>query len=174
MTFHTTLRLGLTAILAGLLSTSAPAQQPTEGAKTLREDDPATGTRINRTYARTQRIPLDKRYEAMTDDEKAAVASWYEALPAGDEPPFPAAGLRPIVQSVYAAQRKLRVRGSILVYVDVDGEGNATSVSVMQSADPEMDRFVAQLLLMTRYKPARCQGAPCRMQYPFFLSLRMD
>jgi len=95
--------------------------------------------------------PIEGRYSELTPTQKAAVASDYENLPAGDEPPYPMYGVRHLISPV--------VR-----YAD------AGTITVYQSPDSVLARFVASQLATEEYKPAVCHGQPCEMTYV----LRLD
>ena len=53
------------------------------------------------------------------------------------------------------------------MFVTVDSQGRAKSVSVLQSPDPKMTQYAAGVLMLETYKPALCDGTPCTMQFPF-------
>jgi hypothetical protein len=133
----------------------------------LKEDNPATGTHIRRELVTGVVIPMDKAYAALTLAQQALVKEQYEGMGAGDEPPFPADGLISIYKPLSKAQNSLGVVGPLSILVDIDSEGTPISVSVIRSPDKEMTLFVARLLMLTKFKPALCNGQPCRMQYPF-------
>jgi hypothetical protein len=68
-------------------------------------------------------------------------------------------------------QQKLRVEGDLTMFVDVDSEGHAVSVSVLQSPDAQFTQAAASVLMLQEYKPAVCGGKPCRMQFPLRMKL---
>ena len=133
----------------------------------LKQDQPDIGTNIKRDIVSGSVVSLDKGYAELSPEEQAYVKSQYEQMGPHDEPPFPVNGLRPIYKMIVAGQQKLRVGGSMTLAVDVNSQGEATSVSVLQSPDPEMVRFAASVLMLQRYKPALCNGNPCTMQFLF-------
>jgi hypothetical protein len=116
-------------------------------------------------------VPLNRRYQELSAEEQALVKSQYEGMAADDEPPFPAYGLAPIYRAIADAQDRLLVRGPLTLFVNVDAEGVAQSVSVIASPDPQMSKAAAWALMRHRYKPARCEGRPCAMAYPFRMEL---
>jgi len=90
----------------------------------------------------------------------------------GDEPPFPVDGMKPIFNAVKKAQYKLKARGELNLAVTVGPDGKATKVEDFGSTNkPEMTEFAGSVLLMTKFKPAVCNGKPCAMQFPFRLRL---
>lgn len=124
--------------------------------------------------ARSTHIPFDKRYAELTLEQKAVLNSMYESMAPQDEPPFPMDGLIPIVKAMYAAQAKLLVTGTIKLIVNVSAAGEATSVTAIGSLSPEMTRFAASILAVTKYKPALCGGTPCEQKYPFILDFEVQ
>lgn len=165
------------ALAIGLLA-ALPATAANDGEKAstqLLQEEPTTGSRIRRELARSPTIPLNKRYEDFTLEQKAALASQYESMGEGDEPPFPKDGMAPILRAIEKANRRIGASGPMSVLVDVNAEGSAVGVSSLNpSADPQMLRFVAQVLMLTRFKPALCKGVPCAMQFPFRATFRLE
>ena len=133
----------------------------------LKQDQPEIGTNIKRDIVSGSVVPLDKAYAQLSREEQEYVKSQYEQMGPNDEPPFPLNGLRPIYKMIAAGQQKLLVTGNMSFAVNVNGQGEATSVSVFESPDPEMTKFAASVLMLQKYKPALCNGAPCTMQFPF-------
>jgi hypothetical protein len=143
----------------------------------MNEASTTTGTIIRRDLEWNSRIPLDKTYDQFSPEEKAAFDSLYEALPPGDEPPFPAAGLRPVFNNIRKGQQIVKARGKLNLVVTVDADGKATQVADLGGIGGanalEMARYAGSILLMTKFKPAVCGGKPCKSQFPFMLDLRM-
>lgn len=137
----------------------------------IKQDTADTGTNIKRNVVERSAIPLNRRYDELTAEEQALVKSQYEGMPADDEPPFPASGLAPIYRSIGDVQQRLLASGPLTLFVDVDAEGVAQSVSVIVSPDDRTAKAAAAVLMRARYKPARCAGQPCAMAYPFRIQL---
>lgn len=142
----------------------APAPAPEYA---IRETDPRTGSNIRRSLIKGSPIPINKRYEELSAEEKNSLNQSYESMGPGDEPPFPADGLKPIHQALAKAQQKLLVRGEIVLIATVAPDGNVAQVRAVGSPNAEMARFASTVLLLTKFKPARCKGEPCKMDYPF-------
>lgn len=162
------MRLLAMLVVVSLLSwsSSLPAQDQRPARYSLKQEQADTGSNIKRSIA-TGGIPFDKRYSELTPEQQAMVKSQYEQLGPNDEPPYPLNGLAPIYRLIAAGQNKFLVRGNLTIAVEVNNQGDATSVSILRPADPEMVRFVASVLLLEKYKPALCDGNPCTMQFPF-------
>ncbi len=115
-------------------------------------------------------VPFDARYEELTADQKATLASDYENLPVGDEPPFPLYGLRHMVKPLVRFGDTYSPVGSVVASVMVDSQGHAGEVTVYKSPDPQLTRVVIGMLAFETFKPAVCHGQPCKMAYV----LRLD
>jgi hypothetical protein len=154
--------LGLIATL-GKAALAADKELPNYS---LKDDVPDTGSSFRRNVVGGAIVPLDKRYSELSAEEKAILKSQYDGIGPNDEPPFPVDGLLPIYRLVADGQRRLQVTGSMVLSVDVDSGGDATSVSAPKSADPDMVSLVASILIKQKYKPGTCNGIPCNMQFP--------
>lgn len=132
---------------------------------------PETGTRIVRPVATSVRIPLDKSYAELTAEQQRVLKSEYGQLPAADEPPFPVNGLQPIYRGIANAKPTAPADGELLVLVDVDAQGNATSTSVVHAPYQQVADLASKLLTREKYKPAVCSGHPCKMQFRFAVQL---
>lgn len=114
--------------------------------------------------------PIEGRYSELTPTQKAAVASDYENLPAGDEPPYPMYGVRHLISPVVRYADAGEPVGKLVATVVVDSQGKPGTITVYQSPDSVLARFVASQLATEEYKPAVCHGQPCEMTYV----LRLD
>jgi hypothetical protein len=160
------LTLSLLALL--LMCGASQAGEPnTDARKYSLKDEEPTSSKIRRERVQGSRLPFDKPYADLTEDQKTVVRSQYEPMLVGDEPPYPITGLGPVYKAIGAAQQRLLVEGRITLVVDVDSRGNATSVTAYGDPDPRMTKFLTRLVLLEKYKPAICQGTPCAMQFPF-------
>jgi hypothetical protein len=112
-------------------------------------------------------IPLDKRYDELTPEQKKVVLSDYGNLGPGDEPPFPADGIGSVVRQVTDLQRKRLAQGPTDMVVRVDASGQPTNVAVYANTDEKMTEALAYVLMHTKYKPALCKGNPCQGEYLF-------
>jgi hypothetical protein len=165
--------LGTFTTLALALSAASFGQQLPPGEYGIKAD-PQTGSNIRRYAVKATGIPINRRYDELTQEQKAIINAWYERIDPGDEPPFPARGLKPILDAVRQAQQKLLVSGELLLYASIDPAGDVDSLQVFASPDPQMTKFVSQVLVLTKFKPALCAGSPCRMEYPFTFSFTLE
>jgi len=146
--------LGL-ALVAGL----AQAQPPKQFEFRVAE----VGSHILGTAGRAEGLPLNRRYAELDASEKAKVRANYEAMPVGDEPPYPAEGLLPVFRAVQTA--KQASLGQLTLVADVDSAGKVRHVDTFGQVDAEFARFAARVLASTPFKPGQCAGKPCNMQY---------
>ncbi len=152
-----------TLLLASAWCSGVKAQTSEYG---IKADRPATGSAIRPYAVHGSAIPLNKSYGQLTAEEKQAFNRWYEHVEPGDEPPFPLEGLRPIYDALRKAQAKLLVEGELYIFATVDVNGQVTSTKIIGNPSPEMSKFAASLLLLTKFKPAVCGGKPCIMDFP--------
>ena len=140
----------------------------------IKQAVPTTGSRIPRRAVTSSLIPINRRYGELTREQQELVKSRYEAMLPLDEPPYPVDGLVPLFEAVRDINRKLVAEGELSMFVEVDAQGQATSVSVMKSPDPKFTRAVASVLMLTKFKPAVCRGQPCSMGYPFRMTFTVE
>jgi hypothetical protein len=132
----------------------------------VREDEARSGTMI-RSYSVTGAVvPIDKKFAELDATERADLNKLYGAIGAGDEPPFPLDGLRPIYTAMAKAQKAFLVKGDMTLVVTVDLTGEPQEVRSVGAADPNMAQVGAVALMQTKFKPALCAGRPCRMDFP--------
>lgn len=149
---------------------SASSQSPT---RNVQEATSETGTILKKDIRWTSKIPLNKTYGQLTEAQKAELNKMYESLPPGDEPPFPAEGIKPIFNAIKNAQRVLQARGALDLAVTVGPDGKATKVDDFSHLrSTQMAELAQQVLLLTKYKPGMCSGTPCTMQFRFVQKLR--
>jgi hypothetical protein len=159
-------------------SPNGPAPMPSNGPVRLtNEATSTTGTIIRKDLTWSSNIPLNKTYEELSPEEKAEFHALYEAMPPGDEPPFPIHGLRPVFNNIKKGQQIVRARGRLNMIVTVGPDGKAIDVMDMGGVGGvnalEMSRYAGSVLLMTKFKPAICGGKPCKSQFPFILDLKL-
>jgi hypothetical protein len=125
------------------------------------------GSAIKRDAVKNVAVPIDKTFAQLTPQEKLLVKAPYGPMGADDEPPYPLYGLRKTFEASIKLAGALRVRGELVLAVNVDRTGQPISVEVYDSPDMEMTKRMAAVLMLDKYKPAVCSGAPCKKQYWF-------
>jgi len=119
-------------------------------------------------------LPFDKPYGELTPAQQKRLKTAYVALDDADEPPFPLQGLGALYRPVSKGQQKLLVSGDFRADAEVDKEGNVVAVAVRQSPNEQVTKFMANLLLLTKFKPAVCQGQPCQMGFPVKVTFKVE
>jgi len=166
--------LAAAAMIGTLCAAARAAEELPPPIYVIKQDVPSIGTNIPRKVATSSDIPINRRYGELTPAEQEIVKSRYEAMMPLDEPPYPADGLLPLFNAIRKVQDAVLAQGDLTMFVDVDAQGRATSVSVMKSPDSKLTQAVASVLMLTKYKPAVCGGQPCSMGYPFRMKFSVD
>ena len=117
--------------------------------------------------AAQNQLPLGKNYEQLTPEQQAIVRADYDNLPAGDEPPYPIGGLAGIRKQLLKAQATMRADGPVTLLVTIDSTGTPKSVAVYASPDINATKVTSFAVMNAKYKPGKCGGQPCRMDYRF-------
>ena len=160
----------LVTLASALAANALPSfAQPIDPAHRLLSESPRPGSRIREVVASAKHFPIDKRYHELTEAEKAVLRGAYESMPDGDEPPFPAQGLAPIMKRLVQLQGRTRFEGVVHLHVKVNASGDATEVALVKHSSVEAAKAVAYVLVTTKYKPALCRGTACAMDYPFHM-----
>ena len=137
----------------------------------LKEDSLGIGSNIPRAVAGAS-IPLDRPYEEFSPEERAMLHSLYKDMKPGDEPPFPARGLKGVMREIVDLQRRVQIDAQADFGVRVDAKGQAQSIAVYRSPGDSFAKAIAYYLLNTDYKPAKCGGTPCEGEYRFRFDFR--
>ncbi len=118
-------------------------------------------------------VPLNRTYGKLTSDQRAQLHAMYSSLAPGDEPPFPVKGLKTIFTAIKLAQRQHQAEGELNMVVTVGPDGVPTKAENLGTVNKaKMTEVAEQALMSTRYKPAKCGGAPCAMQFLFNQKLK--
>jgi len=112
-------------------------------------------------------LPLNKKYDELSDADKLKLRSMFDKLPEGDEPPFPANGLQEIVELVHDIENLKKATGTLSMDVEIAPNGQPQSVAVHSSPDRDLAKYVTRILMSAWYKPGMCNGTPCKMSLPF-------
>jgi hypothetical protein len=106
-----------------LIALAGPVAQADDRQYDLKQVEPRTGSLFRRYEVQGSKVPINKRYDEFTEEEKKLIKELYEHIGPGDEPPFPADGLKPIFDAVRQAQNKLLVKGQLILLVTVAPSG---------------------------------------------------
>ena len=133
---------------------------------------PVTGTMIERPVVMGSSIPLDKSYAELSPEQQSLVKTNYGSnLGASDEPPYPLNGLKSVSQRIANADVSAAVDGELVVQVDVNSSGDATTATVVQTPNVRVAQIAATALQREKYKPAICRGQPCAMPFMYRVQL---
>jgi hypothetical protein len=55
------------------------------------------------------------------------------------------------------------------MWVSVDATGKASEVKVVESPSAEMSKSIAGVMMYATFKPAKCGGVACAMDFPLEL-----
>jgi hypothetical protein len=140
----------------------------------LKEDAPAVGSNIKRRATPDFIIPINRRYQELSKEEKAKFNSLFDDLDVGDEPPFPEDGLHDLFRVI----RKLRdfdtSIGELNIKTLINEKGEAELVKVYGVPQGHMMQIITNALVVIKYKPALCQGEPCKMEFPLHLQFPLS
>lgn len=169
------LRHGLALCMAALAAVASPAALAQEIAApryTMKEERPRTGSNLRRDTL-VGPLPLNRRYEDLSPEERRRFHARYVQLGPGDEPPFPEDGLGAVYGPLHKAIGLGRIpRGVLEAIVHVDATGQATQVEILSSPAPELAKLTVLIGMEVRFKPAKCAGAACAMGFPVHLRIR--
>jgi hypothetical protein len=156
--------------LAAGFATYAISQTQAEPQFGIKEAQPRVGSNIKRYSVPPINIPINRSFAELSPEERKRWQAAYEEIKDGDEPPFPVDGLKAILEPLTKAQQKLLVQGNLFLIATIGPNGEAEQVKAIGSPSPSMPQVAAQILLLTKYKPAVCSGQPCKMYFPLRLS----
>jgi len=164
------MKLPLSLTLAAVVASAAlhvAAQDSTDPKYTIKDHEARTGSKFRRDVVRSEGLPLNLPYDKLSESQKNALKSRYEAMGPNDEPPFPETGLMAIMTELNEAQKILQVRGRMVLHAQVNAEGKVTTVAVAEPTGTRMDVYAAGVLMRSKFKPARCDGVACNQDYLF-------
>lgn len=136
----------------------------------LKEAFSRTGTQIQVEILRSP-IPFDKSYEELSAEQLGVLRSKYSHLGDNDEPPFPEGGMASIGREIARLPHKVLTQGLVVITVRVDEKGEGQSVSIHKTPDDGLAKSIAAIVTQAKYKPAKCAGTPCAMDFPFIFEV---
>lgn len=158
--------LALLTVAAGASAQDASAPAKAKKQYVYKHDEARVGSYIPTNMTVTDH-PIHLPYADLTPEQKSAWKSQYLAMPADDEPPYPVAGTQRTMKAVLKASQKTDSEGEIDAVVVVRDDGVPDSVRVFKAPTSQLGTFVAQALMLEKFKPAVCAGKPCAMEFPF-------
>ncbi|MDB5871988.1 MAG: hypothetical protein JWQ07_1430 [Ramlibacter sp.] len=161
-----TLRLALAMACAPVLSTAIAQDAPPRPGFGVKADEADTGSNLKRSVILGP-LPYDKTYAELSAEQQRMLKSRYVQMAESDEPPFPADGLGPLHKAILRASEIARVgTGKLEMEILVDASGAASRVEVLQSPDAKLSQYAGNIAMLTKFKPAICNGKPCAMGFP--------
>jgi hypothetical protein len=139
----------------------------------LKEAAPRVGTQIKAEMLRS-RLPFDKTYEELSAQQLATLRDSYSHLAANDEPPYPEGGLARIGTEISRLPHNPAAHGPLVITVRVDDQGVAQSAAIYKSPDDDLASAIVAIVIKAKYKPAKCAGKPCPMEFPFIFDVGAD
>ena len=159
-----------------LLAVATPVgvhAEPSPG-YSIDEDEPRLGSHVRKQAVGPTKIAVNLPYHELPPEDRARLHDQYERMAEGDEPPFPLNGLRSILDPIRQGQVKLQVTGKLHLIATIGPDGKVREVKALSSPSPEMTRFAAQIMAVTRYKPALCGGQACTMDLPLRVNFQVE
>ncbi len=104
-------------------------------------------------------------YAALTVAEVAALKGDYSAMGDKDEPPFPVDGMSKIDDELSRAVGQVHEDTSVNITVDIDSNGEPSSVSIYGPDGGQVAKYMAGFLMRQKYKAALCNCGPCRQAF---------
>jgi hypothetical protein len=133
----------------------------------LRETDSRSVHKLGQTVLPQTFVPPDKGWADLTGPQRDTMRSYYPALEAGDEPPYPVGGPGTIYKEMLKARDAFSpLKGRLSLYVLVGKDGTPKNVTMIGSPHPKLTQFMSIVTMRQQYKPAACHGEPCEMIYP--------
>lgn len=136
----------------------------------FKPDRPDSGTLVRRSIGFAN-IPLDKSYSDLNEPTLRAIREYFPKLKPQDEPPFPEKSLRALISLATAVRDQIDGTARVSVVVQVDEAGAARVTSRAESNDAQFLAGVVATLAATKFKPGRCDGKPCAMEFPIVIEV---
>lgn len=119
-------------------------------------------------------VPFDKPYRELSAEAKAMVRSDYADMADSDEPPYPLEGLRELFDPIGQGLRYLLKGESVYEgRLEVDEQGMPLSMTTLKSPNNTTTHFIARVAMLTKFKPALCNGSPCQKTFIFRTRLKV-
>lgn len=154
--------LGINAVHAGVSESRSPI--PPSKLFYLKGEAPS-GSRIPLIDA-TSTIPFNKRFDALTAEQRNLVKAKFDNLRTSDTPPFPTSGLRAIYKPLINANQAFGNNSDLNVTAKVNSSGFVSDVIVHNSGNSQLINYIEQRLHQVKFDPAKCNGVACAMDFP--------
>ncbi|WP_338848046.1 hypothetical protein V8J88_04435 [Massilia sp. W12] len=166
---HTLMKIGVLLLLKFSASIGIAADKPSE--YNLNEGgDIRSAFPFPYESIKNSNISLNKSWDELPEKEKNIVRGYYEKMPAGDEPPFPLEGLMPLYTAFSGAHRKMGIAGDLNLIARIGSDGTVQEVKNYSRLSSQAVSVYAKIVLLTKFKPAKCAGQACVMDFPLHFS----
>ena len=122
-------------------------------------------------YSEVELPTFDANWTGLSAEQRRIVRARYKQLPADHEPPYPVDGMGALAEDLRALLERWQWWGPLDIELSVDPAGTVSSVRMPTLPDAQFGPAVTDLLMRTRFKPARCADAPCSMRFPIALDI---
>lgn len=113
-----------------------------------------------------------KPLHALSVYEMSTYKQLWKGTGPGDEPPYPIEGTAEVLNLALERARQLDAQEDLIVVAEVNESGQVTSVTPRRYSDDQLLKSVKWLLVDTVFKPARCNGTPCKSSFPLIVRAR--
>ena len=137
----------------------------------IKQDEPDTGSSLRQKIG-SSNVPLDKSYGQLNAASLQRVRESFPDLSAGDEPPFPEGSLRPLARALSQLRFKFQGVNHASLVAKVNAAGEVQAVTLKEADDDTLAELAMQMVARAKFKPARCSGSPCEMEFPLQVELR--
>lgn len=113
-------------------------------------------------------------YSELTAEEKAKLNADYEAMPPGDEPPYPLGGLVAYSDPLSRRAFERRAVGELKAVSTVDASGRVTGTVVHALPEGLGEDDVKRVMSRVPFKPAVCGGRTCVMDFLITMNFQVE
>lgn len=162
-------------LIVAMLMACATREQTTVGpeGRSLLVDSDSLRARYGPVRVGSANVPFDRPYDRLTLDQRRSFKGWYERMNDADEPPFPLEGLRAVHGPIAQAQLFAGVQGVLFLEVVVDSTGTPQEVRVFRTPNARIAQAIGAIAMQVQFKPAVCDGRPCRMGFPISVQFEL-
>jgi len=155
-------------LLVAVLTACATGERVTVGpdGRSLRVDSDSLRARYGPVRVNFGSVPFDKPYEQLTPAQQRTFKRLYERMSDADEPPFPLEGLGALYGPIAQVQLVAGVQGTVSLELVVDSTGTPQEVHIFRTPNARIGEAVGAIAMQVKFKPAVCDGRPCRMGFP--------
>lgn len=112
------------------------------------------------------KLPTNLTYYGLNATQRKYVRGLFENLPADHEPPYPVNGLSDIYWPFYQVQVIIGEKGKLSMSLNVNAQGKVDGVRFSKAPSRQVRKLAEKIAADLRFKPARCGGTPCAMEFP--------